>query len=123
MLILFECYDRISIALRTKLEWSEEEIKEHHRIGRTYNINSFVRDQKLQLDLTNKIYLQQDALKALPPHLIASANEIDHQPPPKNRPWAMWSTPPIKGFDSTPYEEVTEKDEDDEDEEDAILKV
>jgi hypothetical protein len=49
-------------------------------------------------DLTLKMYLQQDALKALPPDLKALASEIDETPPPRNRPWPMWYTPPVPGL-------------------------
>lgn len=106
---------RVFVSNRTKLDWSEEEEKEHYRIGRTYNINSFVRHQRLSKDLADKIWLMQEAVRSLPPTLEAAAREIDDTPPPKDRPWATWSTPPIKGFDSSPYIDAEEDDDEDED--------
>lgn len=99
---------------RVKIEWSEEEEKEHQRIGREYNIQSFVRHQRLSKDLADKIWFMHEAIDALPEKLKAAAKEVDHSPPPRDRPWAMWSTPPIKGFDDSPYskEDSGDKDED-----------
>lgn len=99
-----------------KIEWSEEEKKEHFRIGRTFNIQSFVRHQRLAKDTSDKIWLMQEALRALPPNLQESARVIDEEPPPSDRPWAMWSTPPIKGFDDTPYAKAEDGDTDGEEE-------
>ena len=108
---------------RAKVEWPEDVQKEHSRIGNTYNINSFVRHQRLQKDLADKIWLMQEAAKALPPELQAAAGVIDEACPPPDRPWATWSTPPIKGFDSSPFEDADgEEDDDDEDENIAQFK-
>ena len=54
--------------------------------------------------MTNKIWLQQDALAALPENLRNQAIEIDETPPPADRPWPFFATPPIKEFDPQAYE-------------------
>jgi hypothetical protein len=63
-----------------------------------------------------------EAIAALPPKLQESARIIDHTPPPRDRPWPMWATPPIKGFDDTPYAKA-EEGLDSDDEEDDEQKV
>ena len=72
---------------------------EHFRIGREFQIETRRRRNRLEKDLTNKIWLQQDALRALPEALRIQAEIIDEEPPPPDRPWANWATPPIKDFD------------------------
>ena len=99
-----------------KIEWSLEEQKEHFRIGRTFNVQSFRRHQRLAKDTSDKIWLMQEALRALPTKLQDAARVIDEEPPPSDRPWAMWSTPPIKGFDDTPYAKAEDGDTDEEEE-------
>lgn len=91
---------------RTKLDWSEDEEKEHTRIATTYSINCFVRHQRLQKDLADKIWLTGEATAALPLELQAAATSIDTGCPPPDRPWPTWSTPPIKGFDPSPFQAV-----------------
>lgn len=56
-------------------------------------------------DLTDKIWLQQEALRALPAHLLEHAMIIDDTPPPADRPWPKYDTPPIKGFNPMDYVE------------------
>lgn len=62
-------------------------------------------------DLANKIWLQQEALRSLPDKLREEAIKIDENPPPANRPFASFETPPIKGFDHKIYTKV-DSDED-----------
>lgn len=103
---------------RVKLDWSNEEQKEHARIATTFVVKSFVRHQKMQKDLADKIWLMGEAAMALPEELQAAAAEIDIECPPPDRPWPVWATPPIKGFDTSPFEDV---DDDDDDEQDKML--
>lgn len=65
--------------------------------------------------MADKVWLMGEALAALPPALREAAEVIDEENPPADRPWAAWSTPPIKDFDSSPFEEADD-DEDDDDE-------
>jgi hypothetical protein len=68
----------------------------------------------MEKDLTDKIWLQHEAVKALPERLRAHALEIDETPPPSDRPWPLFATPPIKGFDPSLYMDKEEgKDDDD----------
>lgn len=97
---MFIAYINIS---RMKLEWSPEELVEHGRIGRKYHAESFRRINKQEKDIAEKIWLQQEAIRALPPHLKERALEIDHTPPPHDRPWPFFDTPPIKDFDLKKY--------------------
>lgn len=59
----------------------------------------FIQHNQIVKDLTLKIYLQQDAIKALPPDLAALALVTDEEPPPRNRPYPIYNTPPIPGID------------------------
>lgn len=61
------------------------------------------RTQRQNKDLADKIWLQQEALRSLSGDLLAAALIIDDSPPPRNRPWTIWHTPPIKGFDIKKY--------------------
>ena len=61
----------------------------------------------------------QDALLALPDDLKKAAEVLDDTPPPPDRPWALWQTPPIKGFDVT---EFTKNDSSENDNELEIVK-
>lgn len=72
------------------------------------------RHNQQQKDLTNKIWLQQEAMRAMTPELRAQAEIIDETPPPPDRPWPIWLTPPIKGFNPRDY--LGDKDDDDADE-------
>jgi hypothetical protein len=67
-------------------------------------------------DLADKIWLMHEAIDALPEKLKEAARQIDHTPPPRDRPWAMWSTPPIKGFDDSAYSKEDGGDGEEEDE-------
>jgi len=57
----------------------------------------------MQKDLSTKIWLQQEALKAIPEALRVHALIIDDTPPPPNRPLPIYQTPPIKDFDVSKY--------------------
>ena len=58
----------------------------------------------------------EEAARALPPELQAAAGVVDEACPPPDRPWAAWSTPPVKGFDASPFEDADGDQEDDDDE-------
>lgn len=47
--------------------------------------------------------MQQAAIQALPFTLRELAEEIDETPPPEERPFPFWATPPIKGFNARDY--------------------
>ena len=94
--------------LRFKPDFSEEEKAEHYRIGRNYNIEAFKRHNRDGNDYATKIWLSAEAVKSLRPDLKAEAIIIDQQGPPKDRPWPMFVTPPIKGFRLRDYVKKTE---------------
>ena len=98
-----------------KPQFSEEQLAEHAKIALTYQRKMTELNNKLNKDLTNKIWLQQEALRALPENLRLKAEIIDEATPPPDRPWPMWATPPIKDFDARQY---TGKNKDGEEEED-----
>jgi hypothetical protein len=81
-----------------KVQFSEEELAEHNRIAREYGRQSAIRHNTYEHDLTNKIWLQQEAIRALPAELTAHALELDETPPPADRPWPYYYTPPIENF-------------------------
>lgn len=105
---------------RLVFEFPEAEQEEHNRIGREYTRQSLIRQNKMDHDLTNKIWLQQEAIRALPEHLREHAMKIDVTPPPADRPWPYFETPPIKGFDI--YKYVANESEDDEESENGENK-
>ncbi len=92
-----------------KIEFSEEEQAENNRIGKNYQIQCMRRTNHDAKDMTNKIWLQQEAIRAMPADLRAATEVIDETPPPKNRPFPVWLTPPIKNFNVYEY---IKKDED-----------
>jgi hypothetical protein len=66
--------------------------------------------REMEKDLTTKIWLQQEAIRAIPDHLVAAALVIDDTPPPGNpweRPFPNWDTPPIPGFNPADYENAS----------------
>ena len=73
----------------------------------------FIRKNKTNKDLTDKVWLQQEALRRMPEHLLQLALVIDDQAPPSDRPWAFWSTPPIKDFNLSDYFNEAKEEEDD----------
>jgi hypothetical protein len=54
---------------KTKPNFTEEELKEHERIGKEYYRQSTIENNKFEKDLANKIWLQQEAIRALPEEL------------------------------------------------------
>ena len=62
------------------------------------------------------MWLQTDAMNALPPDLKSAAMIIDHDCPPPNRPWPTWATPPVKGFDKSQFEDADMENEESDDE-------
>ena len=57
-------------------------------------------------------------MRALRADLRAHAEIIDETPPPPDRPWPIWMTPPIKGFNPRDY--MGNKGDDDDDEDDEV---
>jgi hypothetical protein len=88
---------------RIKLKFTPEELVEHSRIAREYQRQSTIVHNQLQKDMTDKIWMQQEAMRSLPEHLRAAALICDETPPPEDRPWPIWDTPPIAGFNPQDY--------------------
>lgn len=101
-------------AKRFKPVFTEEELAEHAKIGRIFQQKTTQQHNRLQKDLSTKIWLQQDAMRAMPDHLRAKAEIVDDTPPPPDRPWPIWMTPPIKDFDAKKFMGKEDQDEDDE---------
>jgi hypothetical protein len=106
-----------------KVAFSAAEMEEHNRIGREYHRQYTIRQNKMDHDLTNKIWLQQEAIRALPPSLQEHAMTIDNTPPPSDRPWPYYETPPIKGFSIHKYVEGGEASESDSSKQDEAVKA
>ena len=106
-------------AKRFKPDFTEEELKEHERIAKEFQRQSFRRHNALEKDLATKIWLQQEAMRAMPNELYQEAIKIDDTPPPANRPWPYFDTPPIEGFNVNDYIKSGDNDEEDEEEEAA----
>lgn len=117
--ILQKFIDTAEKAKAIDLEFSEEELAEHARVGLEYNRQTTIRVNKQGNDLSTKIWLQQEAMRALPPELRTHAETIDETPPPSDRPWPIWMTPPIKGFNPRDY--MGNKGDDDDDEDDVVV--
>ena len=100
-----------------KPDFSDEELAEHARIGRIYQQKTTQRHNRTQKDLATKIWMQHDALRSLPESLRAHAETIDDTPPPPDRPWPFFQTPPIKDFNARQF--MGKKEDEDEDEDDA----
>lgn len=110
-------------AKKFKIEYTAEELNAQKAIGREYSRQIRIRTNQEHKDYANKIWLQQEAMRALPDELRAAAEEIDETPPPVGRPWPVWMTPPIKGFDVKQYTMKKNKDgssADDDDESDVM---
>lgn len=97
-----------------KPDFSEEELAEHARIGRIYQQKMTQRHNRTQKDLATKIWMQHDALRSLPEGLRAHAETIDDTPPPPDRPWPFFQTPPIKDFNAKQFMGKKEDEDDDE---------
>ena len=80
---------------------------EHYRIGREYNRQTLFRDRRLQYFLATRSWLIQDAIKALPEHLVASAKILDESI--VDIPLPEFHTPPIPDFDYEKYVKMTEE--------------
>jgi hypothetical protein len=100
-----------------KPDFTEEELQEHERIAKEYQRQSFRRHNALEKDVSNKIWLQQEALRAMPHDLYEEAIKIDDTPPPANRPWPFFDTPPIEDFNIKDYIKSGDGEDDDEEEE------
>ena len=111
-------------AKKIDLGFSEAELAEHFRIGQEYARQSTIRSNKHGSDLSTKIWLQQEAMRALRADLRAHAEIIDETPPPPDRPWPIWMTPPIKGFNPRDYmgNKGDDDDDDNEDNEGSVKK-
>lgn len=55
-------------------------------------------NNKRDKDLQTKLYLMHDAINSLPEYLKEKAMIVDRVPPPKDRPYPGWETPPMKEF-------------------------
>jgi len=108
-------------AKKFKPVFPPEELAEHARIAKEYRSGSLKRHNRRMKDLSTKICLQHDALEALPEDLRKHALIVDETPPPANRPWANWSTPPIPNFDAKNF--LGKKEEDEDEESDEILNA
>ena len=95
-----------------KPQFTEEELIEHAKIARTYQRNMTKMQNKLNKDLSDKIWLQQEALRALPDNLRIKAEMLDETPPPADRPWPLWMTPPIPGFNPKSFMGKSDSEED-----------
>jgi hypothetical protein len=87
-------------AEKAKIKFSPEEMAEHKRIADIYNRETSKRQAREDKDIATKIWLQQAAIEAIPTERLKDAAlVIDETPPPTNRPFPFFATPPIKGFD------------------------
>lgn len=88
-----------------KHEFTEEEKAEHMRIGKEYNRQRMIQHNKMNKDLSLKMWLQDEAMNAMPVELLQHALEIDYTPPPRDRPWPIFKTPPIHELNLKDLEE------------------
>ena len=107
---------------------SEEEMERRYQVGRNYVIGCFKRHNELNHDLAVKIRMKKYAIKNLPREGMDLGDELDSNGksvygkwksnalkinknwgPPDHRHIPMF-TPPIEGFDPTPYMEREEDD-------------
>jgi hypothetical protein len=96
-----------------KPPYTEEELAAHAVIAKEHTRQNMRRTNKYNKDLSTKIWLMQEALRSMPPALAANALIIDETPPPPDRPWPFFDTPPIPGFNSKDYVKgATTEDED-----------
>ena len=76
---------------RIKLTYTDEEMIINAAIAKKYQIESAKRHNLLSKDVTTKIWLQQQAIKALPSELLrVHALTIDNTPAPEGRPFPHW---------------------------------
>lgn len=86
------------------------------------------RENAWNKEFTTMIYLQNDALAAMPANLKEQAMIYDETPAPDDRDLPIYETPPIKGFNPNLYDQKTtgkkgkkggeDNDDDDDDEDD-----
>jgi hypothetical protein len=76
---------------------------EHFRIGREYNRQKLFQYRRREYDLSTKIWLMHEALRAMPENLRAAAEVIDETPPPADQPVPRFHTPPIPDFEFEKY--------------------
>jgi len=121
---IYNFIDHTIRAERIKLDFSDDEKEEHKRIGREYNRQTSIRDALINKDLSTKIWLQQAAIEAIPTQkLLDDALIIDEDPPPADRQYPIYDTPPIPDFNIADYDGSNEKQDeidDIDDEEDDI---
>lgn len=97
--------DAIDEVKTLKHDFTEEELAEHHRIGLEYNRQMMIQHNKMNKDLSTKMWLQDEAMNALPKDLLQHALVIDSTPPPPDRPWPIFMTPPIPELNLKDMEE------------------
>ncbi len=88
---------------RKKMQIPEDKAKRNFEVGREYNRQTTIRDNMYNKDITDKIWLQQDAIRALPPNLLEACLVIDDSPPPDEHVPAIFTMPPKEDFDYTKY--------------------
>lgn len=74
-------------------ERTPDEVKDGMIRAKEYNKKKMEQHREIQADMSRKRKLLRAALRALPEHLRASAEEIDDTPPPTNMPFPT-DTPP-----------------------------
>eukprot|EP01035_Chromulina_nebulosa_P035873 gene35873-48241_t len=94
-------------AKRLKIDFSPEELARHYEIGKEYNRQKMKRENAWNKEFTTMIYLQNDALAAMPAHLKEQALIYDETPAPDDRDLPIYETPPIKGFNPNLYDQNT----------------
>lgn len=100
------------------LPYSDEEKAEFDRIRTEYNRQTTIQDNKFKKDIATKMWLQQEAIKALPEQYREAAEDIDTSKPPRDRPWPMFNTPPVENAES--IVDVDDEGDDDEEDEDTV---
>jgi len=108
--------DFVEAAKSYKYAWSDEELAHHEAVAKEYTRQSQIRHNQLEKDLADKIWLQQEAMRALPANMHAEALVLDDTPPPPERPWPVFDTPPIEDFD---WKAHTRQEADEEEEEEV----
>ncbi len=94
-----------------KPPYTEEELAAHAVIAKEHARQNMRRTNKFNKDLSTKVWLMQEALRSMPPAVAANALVIDETPPPADRPWPFFDTPPIPGFNAKDYAKGTTNDE------------
>jgi hypothetical protein len=91
---------------------SAEEKARRYQIGRNYVIGRFQQNNRLDHDMTCKIYMKKHAIRMLPKNsrLREEALKISDEDPPTNRNIPLW-TPPIPGFDAAKYTYIEDEED------------